>query len=89
MRSVHSFHFNLPLLIVDLKIHARRRTSNTFKKACRGWSESRLETFTSLVFNMVIESVSTLLLRDKCLQHSCQSAALLYTLLSLSVCVFL
>lgn len=89
MRSVHSFHFNIPLLIVDLKIHARRRTSNTFKKACRGWSESRLETFTSLVFNMVIESVSTLLLRDKCLQHSCQSAALLYTLLSLCVCVFL
>ncbi len=61
---------NLPLLIVALKIHSRRRISNTFK-ATSGWSKSRLETFISLVFNMVIESVSALLLRDKCLQHSC------------------
>lgn len=35
--------------------------------------------FTSLVFNMVIESVTALLLRDECLQSCCQSAGLLYT----------
>lgn len=72
---------NLPDVV--MKNHAQHLISITCK-VISGW---RLEMFTSVVFNMVIESVCLLPLRDKCLQHSCQSASPL-SCVCVHMCVF-
>lgn len=67
--ALSTLSLSLPLLIVVLKIHRQRRISNALGAGVsQGW-----KMFTSVVFNMVIESVSARQMSAAFLPVSCSA----------------